>query len=75
MTTYFVVREVQQLWVAIVFLQQVCFFLLQVAELKGESIGDKEKVFKMYHTNKMYYFQAESKEIVDKWVITVYTCS
>lgn len=48
------------------FLQQVCFFLLQVAELKGESIGDKEKVFKMYHTKKMYYFQAESKEIVDK---------
>jgi hypothetical protein len=35
-------------------------------ELKGESVYDKEKVFKMYHTKKMYYFQAESEDTVDK---------
>lgn len=40
----------------------------KAVELKGESVGDKEKVFKMHHTKKVYYFQAESKDVVDKWV-------
>jgi hypothetical protein len=47
-------------------LQQVCFLILQVTDLKGETIGDRHKVFKMYHTKKVYYFQAESQDIVDK---------
>ncbi|XP_069692894.1 FYVE, RhoGEF and PH domain-containing protein 2-like [Periplaneta americana] len=44
------------------------YTIAKVLELKGESFNDKEKVFKMYHAKKMYYFQGESKEIVEKWV-------
>jgi hypothetical protein len=44
----------------------MCFLIVQGVELKGESVGDKEKVFKMHHTKKVYYFQAESKDVVDK---------
>lgn len=40
--------------------------LLQIVEFKGESVGDVEKMFKMYHTKKIYYFQADSKAIADK---------
>jgi hypothetical protein len=47
-------------------LKRMCFLILQAVELKGESVGDKEKVFKMHHTKKVYYFQAESKDVVDK---------
>ncbi|PSN55791.1 hypothetical protein C0J52_02466 [Blattella germanica] len=42
------------------------YTIAKVLELKGESFSDKEKVFKMFHAKKMYYFQAESKEIVEK---------
>jgi hypothetical protein len=38
-------------------------------EFKGEIVGDTDKIFKMYHhPNKVYYFQADSKDIADKWV-------
>lgn len=40
----------------------------KVLEFKGESVGDTEKIFKMCHTKKVYYFQADSKGIADKWV-------
>lgn len=37
-------------------------------EFKGENVGDTEKIFRMHHTKKYYYFQADSKGIADKWV-------
>lgn len=40
----------------------------KVKEFKGESVGDAEKIFKIYHARKVYYFQADSKDIADKWV-------
>jgi hypothetical protein len=27
----------------------------------------------MHHTKKVYYFQAESKDVVDKWVISMFS--
>ncbi|XP_021930106.1 FYVE, RhoGEF and PH domain-containing protein 4-like [Zootermopsis nevadensis] len=44
------------------------YAVVKVSYCKGESFGEKDKVFKMYHTKKMYYFQAESPDVVDKWV-------
>lgn len=40
--------------------------MLQASDYKGESISEKEKIFKMYHAKKMYYFQAASKEEADR---------
>jgi len=37
-------------------------------EFKGETVGDTEKIFRMHHTKKVYYFQADSKGTADKWV-------
>ena len=47
-------------------LYHVYYFLFQVLEYKGESVADKEKIFKMFHTKKMYFFQAVSKEEADR---------
>lgn len=40
--------------------------ILQGKEFKGENVGDTEKIFRMHHTKKYYYFQADSKGIADK---------
>jgi len=37
-------------------------------EFKGEIVGDPEKIFKIHHTKKVYYFQADSRDIANKWV-------
>jgi hypothetical protein len=40
--------------------------ILQGKEFKGEIVGDTEKMFKMHHTKKVYYFQADSRDIANK---------
>lgn len=43
--------------------------IAKVSELKGEPFsGDKEKIFKMYHAKKIYYFQCLSVEETNRWV-------
>lgn len=44
------------------------YTIAKALDYKGESVGDKEKIFKMYHAKKMYYFQAVSKEEADRWI-------
>jgi hypothetical protein len=34
--------------------------------LQGKEAFDAEKIFRMCHTKKVYFFQADSKDIADK---------
>ncbi|XP_075218601.1 FYVE, RhoGEF and PH domain-containing protein 2-like [Lycorma delicatula] len=42
--------------------------IVKVSELKGEPFSEKEKIFKMFHAKKVYYFQCFSVQETNQWV-------